>query len=208
MAGRPIAVNDIPTCLSLSLAAVLFLTCPGPWHKSNFSTDHGRIPFQRRMAMRNRKRSINMHCSWACVLRCAGWLAIAGLFVHFAGLQTVCIAGKGNAQLVHLYFSDAKRPFLVAEDRVVVYPGDPMAFGRQLVLELINGSTRGHVATLPAGTKLRSFFLLDDGTAVVDFSAQLRENHPGSCRREQLTLFSVVNSLVLNVPEIDHLNSL
>jgi spore germination protein GerM len=115
---------------------------------------------------------------------------------------------RTHAQLVHLYFSDAKRPFLVAEDRVVVYPGDPMAFGRQLVLELINGSTRGHVATLPAGTKLRSFFLLDDGTAVVDFSAQLRENHPGSCRREQLTLFSVVNSLVLNVPEIDRVKIL
>jgi hypothetical protein len=49
---------------------------------------------------------------------------------------------------------------------------------------------------------------LSDGTAVVDFSTQLRENHPGSCRREQLTLFSVVNSLILNVSEIDRVKIL
>ena len=133
---------------------------------------------------------------------------MAGLFLHVAGLLPGCLAGKGDKQVVHLYFPDAKRPFLVAEDRVVVAPGDPVTFGRQLVLELISGSTRGHLAAVPAGTKLRSFFLLDDGTAVVDFSAQLRENHPGSCRREQLTLFSVVNSLVLNVPEIDRVKFL
>jgi hypothetical protein len=49
---------------------------------------------------------------------------------------------------------------------------------------------------------------LEDGTAVVDFSIHFRKNHPGSCRQEQLTLFSVVNSLVLNVPEIDRVKIL
>ena len=119
-----------------------------------------------------------------------------------------CLAGKGDKQVVHLYFSDATRPFLIAEERVVVNPGDPRAFGRQLILELINGSARGHLAAIPGGTKLRSFFLLEDGTAVVDFTAHLRENHPGSCRREQLTLFSIANSLILNVTEIERVKIL
>jgi spore germination protein GerM len=81
-------------------------------------------------------------------------------------------------------------------------PHDPAMLGRRLIEDLIEGSTEGNRATIPKGTQLRAFFLLDDGMAVVDFNPQFRENHPGSCRMEQLTLFSVVNSLILNVPEI------
>ncbi|MBC2710112.1 MAG: GerMN domain-containing protein [Desulfosarcina sp.] len=134
------------------------------------------------------------------------WFSMALLFGVTA--DGSAIAEQMEKQMVHLYFADANRPFLIAEARVMVNPGDPMAFGRQLVVELINGSARGNLATIPTGTQLRSFFLLDDGTAVVDFSAQLRENHPGGCRLEQLTLFSVVNSLILNVSEIDRVKIL
>ena len=141
-------------------------------------------------------------------MRCVGWLAIAGLAVGVAIYVPDCAADKGDTQLVHLYFADAKRPFLIAESRVMVNHGDPTAFCRQLVLELINGSARGNLATIPEGTQLRSFFLLDDGTAVVDFSAHLWKNHSGSCRLEQLTVFSVVNSLILNVSEIDRVKIL
>lgn len=141
-------------------------------------------------------------------LRWIGWLVVAGLALHVAAMVPGCLAGEGDKQLVHLYFADAKQPFLIAEARVMVNPGDPMAFGRRLVVELINGPARGNLATIPAGTQLRSFFLLGEGTAVVDFSTHLRENHPGSCRLEQLTLFSVVNSLILNVSEIDRVKIL
>jgi spore germination protein GerM len=142
------------------------------------------------------------------VLRIAGWLIIAGMVVHGASILPGCVAGEGEMQVVHLYFADAKRPFLVAEARVMVNPGEPSAFSRQLILELINGSARGNLPTIPNGTQLRSFFMLGDGTAVVDFSAHLRKNHTGSCRMEQLTLFSIVNSLILNVSEIDQVKIL
>ena len=141
-------------------------------------------------------------------LRWIGWLVIAGLAVHTPAMVPGCLAGQGEKQVVYLYFADATKPFLIAEARVMVDPGDPVAFGRQLVMELINGPARGNLATIPSGTQLRAFFLLGDGTAVVDFSAHLRENHPGSCRMEQLTLFSVVNSLILNVAEIDRVKIL
>jgi spore germination protein GerM len=108
----------------------------------------------------------------------------------------------GKQEVVQLYFGDSKKPFLTAEDRVMLIPEAPVIFGRMLVDELLKGSARGNLAVIPKGTTLNAFFLLDDGTAVVDFSAQFRENHPGSCRLEQLTLFSVVNTLALNVPEI------
>lgn len=131
-----------------------------------------------------------------------------GWVLHAAAMVPTGFAGETTNQLVHLYFADVTRPFLVAEARVVIDPGDAAAFGRQLVAELIAGSKRGYLATLPKGTQLRSFFLLEDGTAVVDFSVHLRENHPGGCRLEQLTLFSVVNSLILNVDGIDRVKIL
>jgi spore germination protein GerM len=139
---------------------------------------------------------------WRYPLRRAGWLTILGLGVHLAMLMPACLAQEGDKLVANLYFADARNPYLVAETRVIVNPGDPAALGRRLIAELIAGSSEGHDPTIPPGTRLRSIFLLDDGTAVVDFSPQFRENHPGSCRMELLTLFSIVNSLILNVPEI------
>ncbi|MEE4112763.1 MAG: GerMN domain-containing protein [Desulfobacteraceae bacterium] len=151
---------------------------------------------------------MNLFHGCIAVLRFAGWLITAGLVLHGPGMLPGWAADEGGRQLVHLYFADATRPLLIAEARIMVNPGEPTAFSRQLVLELINGSARGNLATIPKETRLRSFFLLGDGTAVVDFSAHLQENHPGSCRLEQLTLFSIVNSLILNVPEVDQVQIL
>ena len=36
----------------------------------------------------------------------------------------------------------------------------------------------------------------------MDLSAAVRENHPGGVDTELLTVYSIVNSLVLNIPEI------
>ena len=133
-------------------------------------------------------------------------LTIGGLMI--LAVPAVALA-ESNKQVVHLYFADAAKPFLVAEERVMVHPGDASRFGRQLVAELINGPAAGRkLDTISRGTRLRAFFLLEDGTAVVDFSSHLRDNHPGGCRREQLTLFSVVNSLVLNEPAIERVKIL
>jgi spore germination protein GerM len=139
---------------------------------------------------------------WIHTPQVTGWPAIFYLLMCLAVLVYPCFAEDGEKWVAHLYFADERNPFLVAETRVMANPVDPAVQGRQLIGELIDGSADGNFPTIPKGTQLRAFFILDDGTAVVDFSPQFRENHPGSCRMEQLTLFSVVNSLILNVPEI------
>jgi len=142
-------------------------------------------------------------------MRWLGCLAFAGLALCCAAMApSTGYAGEGEKQVAHLYFADAKKPFLLSEERVMIDSGNPADYARQIVQELINGSTAGKRAIIPPQTRLRSFFLLEDGTAVVDFSRDLRKNHPGGCRQEQLTLFSVVNSLVLNVPAIDRVKIL
>ena len=146
---------------------------------------------------------MNTHYCRATVSKAIGWLAITIPLVSFFAGLSLGDADFGKKKVAHLYFADAKQHFLIAEKRVMVYPGDPLSYERKLVEELIRGSINGNLDTIPTGTTLRSLFLLDDGTAVVDFSEHFRNNRPGGCRKEQLTLFSVVNSLILNIPEID-----
>jgi spore germination protein GerM len=137
-----------------------------------------------------------------------GWMLIAMAAIQAALMAPASAAPAGKQKVVQLYFADPAKPYLTAEDRLVVAPDDPVAFGKLLVRELLKGSAHGNLATIPQQTKLRAFFLLDGGTAVVDFSAPFRENFPGGCRLEQLALFSVVNTLTLNVPGINRVKFL
>ena len=145
---------------------------------------------------------------WTTLVRKRGWVAVTGALFLFGASVASFSFETGNKQVVHLYFADRTQPFLVTETRVLVHGDDPASFGKQLVEELLKGSTNDNMATIPEGKALRSFFFLEDGTAVVDFTEPVRNRHPGSCRMEQLTLFSVVNSIVLNVPEIERVKFL
>ena len=109
---------------------------------------------------------------------------------------------------VHLFFTDDRNQFLKAEKRTLPLSGDPVADGRQIITHLLQGPKEGLHQIIPDGTQLRSFFITPDGTAFADFSDALRENHPGGCRIELLTLFAIVNSLILNIPEIKQVNIL
>ena len=47
-------------------------------------------------------------------------------------------------------------------------------------------------------SKIRAFFILDPGTAYIDFGIDAFDNHPGGVGNELLSVYSVVNSLILN----------
>jgi len=104
---------------------------------------------------------------------------------------------------VHLYFSDMETPFLIAEKKVVQHSENPSIFGRAILVALLKGPNDVRVPTVPKGTTLRALYVTDDGTAYADMSESIRENHPGGIRSELMTIYSIVNSLILNVPEID-----
>lgn len=104
---------------------------------------------------------------------------------------------------VHLYFSDRANEHLVAEKRGVIRTKDPATDAITIVEALIAGPDTNLMPTLPPQTRLRALFLTADHTAVVDFTGAIREHHPGGSRTELLTVYSVVNSLVLSLPEIE-----
>ncbi len=102
----------------------------------------------------------------------------------------------------HLYFADRQNSFLKSEQRVVSRSDDSTEFARAIVNALIKGSQRGLIRTIPAGTELNAIYIAPDNVCYVDFSEAVKKNHPGGSNSEMLTIFSVVNSLILNVSEI------
>ena len=111
-------------------------------------------------------------------------------------------AQNGKA-VIHLYFTDAENAYLTAEDMVVAQPADTKALGTVIVEALIDGPRKSFVRTIPQGTSLRAFHLAENGTAYVDLSKEVKENHTGGAKSELMTIYSLVNSIVLNMPEID-----
>lgn len=137
----------------------------------------------------------------------AVWLALFILFGIAGTAGPVSSADDpsepvSEKKLVNIYFSDKSLAYLTAEDRVVSTSGDPVDLGKQIITELLQGPRSDLMRTIPSGTRLNAFFVTADGTGYVDLSEAVTEQHPGGCKSEILTIYSIVNSLVLNVDEV------
>ncbi|MGD8971450.1 MAG: GerMN domain-containing protein [Desulfobacterales bacterium] len=104
--------------------------------------------------------------------------------------------------VVHIYFADRNGRYLQAEERIFSGAEREIDRGRAIVEALIKGPRPGLMRTIPAGTQLRAFYLAPGNRAYVDLSERITEQYPGGCKSEILTLYSIVNSLILNLPEV------
>ena len=109
---------------------------------------------------------------------------------------------QSDRSVVHLYFAYKDIAFLASEERVVVHSGDIIEFGKSIIDALIKGPKRELMRTIPIGTALRAFYATPDGTAIVDLTQNAADKHPGGSNSEMLTIYSIVNSLILNIPEV------
>ena len=107
-----------------------------------------------------------------------------------------------NKIAAHLYFANRNNSFLKSEPRVVHYPDEPVEFGRIIVEALIKGPQKGLIRTIPVGTELNAIYIDPEKVCFVDLSEAVKRKHPGGINSELLTIYSVVNSLILNVSEI------
>ena len=103
----------------------------------------------------------------------------------------------------HLYFTDQDGLLLKAEERSLVRYDNAVDHAKSIVDALIEGPRSELLPTLPAGTKVLAVYVTHDGTAYVDFDKTIREKHPMGTLSELFTVFSIVNSISLNVPEIE-----
>lgn len=108
-----------------------------------------------------------------------------------------------DKSVVHLYFADKESLFLKAENRILSHPQEPAQFGKIIINALIKGPREGFMRTIPEHTILRALYITQDGTAYVDLTKTITDEHPGGIESELFTIYSIVNSLILNVSEIN-----
>jgi len=103
---------------------------------------------------------------------------------------------------VVLYFSDSGGEYLVGQRREILKKGKMKEEAKETIKELIRGPKGKLIPTLPSGTKLLGLQIGEGGVAKVDFDKALVSDHPGGSSAEMMTLYSIVNSLTLNFPQI------
>ena len=108
----------------------------------------------------------------------------------------------GQRVLSHLYFGGLQGRFLTSEQRAINRPASASAYARLLVKMLIDGPKQGGSRTLPETARVRALYVTSDGIAYIDFFADAFEQHPGGVETELISIYSLVNTLVLNIEEI------
>lgn len=145
---------------------------------------------------------------WVVILWGAFWVAGGWLVSMTPATQTAHALAADDADggevapAVHLYFGHRDNRHLSAEVRPGENDLDPGQRVRTIVSHLVEGPRSGLSPTLAKATEVIACYLGSDGTAYVDLSADAAGDHPGGVNAELLTIYSIVNSLTLNVAEV------
>jgi hypothetical protein len=103
---------------------------------------------------------------------------------------------------VSLYFSSKDGKSIKAQS-VKIKTGSTKAEATAIIKLLIKGLQKGSSLEnpIPKGTRLLSV-RISNNTATIDFSKELKLNHPGGSSAELQTIYAIVNSITLNMSEI------
>lgn len=111
-------------------------------------------------------------------------------------------SGQIETEKVSLFFLSEEDGLLHPEEREIIATPSLHFKAKAIIEELLKGSLNGLISPFPTDTELREFFLSPDGTAYVDFSGDLQDNHPSGASAEISTVYSVVNTLIFNIDSI------
>jgi len=104
---------------------------------------------------------------------------------------------------VTVYFPSSTTDGLQGERREIFQTASPVERVKQILSDLIEGpSGPDALPAVPKGTRLKQVFVLESGQAYVDFSSELKSGLTGGTDNELLTVYAIVNSIALHVPEI------
>ncbi len=107
----------------------------------------------------------------------------------------------GEKQKAKLYFSDPNERFLIQEDRYITKSDSPEGTVKALVKALIDGPNGDLIETFPKETVLRNV-KIKEGVAYIDFGRNLIELHPGGSASEMMTIYSLTNTVITNIPSV------
>ncbi|HBR17509.1 MAG TPA: hypothetical protein DD725_07880 [Deltaproteobacteria bacterium] len=107
---------------------------------------------------------------------------------------------RTEIKTVNLYFSNEEGLALNAE-KGGIEKGSLTKEIKETIKRLISGPEGKFTNTIPAGTKLLSVDI-KEGIAYLNFSKEISENHHGGSSAELQTIYSIVNTVTLNFPEV------
>jgi len=114
-----------------------------------------------------------------------------------------------NQEKVAIYWLSADNPRELAPVETPLALGsDPAQRARVALEALITRAPAPEQRPLPLGTTLQAFYLLDDGTAVADFSDTLSHDLPAGISTEQLAVDAIVRTLHAAAPQARRLRIL
>ncbi len=126
------------------------------------------------------------------------------VFAAWGGLLGILpVLSAFGQEAVHLYFLDPTQTHLAAESRQIAQSESPSRKVRTLLDALLAGPREGLVRAVPEGLSLRAAFVTGDRIAYVDFEKRPEAQLQMGAFSELLALYSIVNTLVLNLPEIE-----
>jgi spore germination protein GerM len=110
---------------------------------------------------------------------------------------------------VKLFFPSQDEMLLGSEDQTIFRSAGVANRAKQIVQKLVEGpQSRELSPSIPAGTNIQELFVSEQKIAFIDFSNTIATNHAGGVLNEQATIYSIVNSLTYNLPEIQQVKIL
>ncbi len=103
---------------------------------------------------------------------------------------------------VKLYFSAPGSAILETEERSIPYHETLHAQAKEVLSALIAGPSDQLVPSIPEGVRILDVMVSKDGIAYVDLSGEIVSNHQGGTTGEMVTVYSIVNTLTINLPQI------
>lgn len=102
-----------------------------------------------------------------------------------------------------LFFASADGQRMVGVEREVPLAEGTVAQARALVEALLAGDAPAPLSsTIPEGTSLRGIFVSARNEVFIDLDATVRTKHPGGSMQELLTVYTLVNTIVVNLPSV------
>jgi spore germination protein GerM len=102
-----------------------------------------------------------------------------------------------------LFFASQDGGGLVAVEQEVPLAEGTVAQARALVeAQLAAKPPEPLVSAVPEGTTLRGLYVSEKNEAFVDLDKTVRDKHPGGSMNELITVYTIVNAITTNLPDI------
>lgn len=101
-----------------------------------------------------------------------------------------------------LFYVSADGTELVPIAREVLYAATPAEQARRIAEAQLQPPPEGMATAIPDGTTVRAVYLTSRGEAFVDLSREVVTGHRGGSLAEALTVYAIVNAMVVNLPDV------